>query len=248
VGRFETSAEFYRYREPYPRAFFDAVTERLALSRQTSLLDVACGPGNLVIGFGPYVGELTAVDLEPEMLRVARVLAAEAKLDVEFIEGGIEHLERQAGCFTFVTIGRALHWLPREPTIQVLERVIAPGGHIAICGSTHTGASMNAWAPTFRDVRRAWASDPDESRYKVDMDEWFAPSRFRRAQEIAVTHTQRIPVSGLIARALSFSITSPAILGERRSQFEAKMAEALEPFAVDGIVEEEVVAKATLFG
>ena len=147
-----------------------------------------------------------------------------------------------------MTIGRALHWLPREPTIHVLERVIAPGGRIAICGSSHTGASVNGWVTKFRDVRRAWASDSDESRYKVDLDEWFAPSRFRRAQEIAVRHTQRIPVSGLIARALSFSITSPANLGERRSQFEAKIAEALEPFAVDGIIEEEVVAKATVFG
>jgi hypothetical protein len=38
------------------------------------------------------------------------------------------------------------------------------------------------------------------------------------------------------------------VLSERRPQFEAALKDALEPFAVDEAVEEEVVALATIFG
>jgi SAM-dependent methyltransferase len=248
MGRFETSADFYRYREPYPDAFFAAVAEQLPWTPATRMLDVACGPGNLAIGFSPYVAECMAVDREPEMLRVARVLAAEANANITFLESGIEDLNCQAGCFDFATIGRALHWLPREATLAVFERVIAAGGRIAICGSTTTDVPMNAWAAKFRELRRTWASEYDESRYRPDMDQWFAPSRFRRIDDIAVKSRHRVTIPHLIGRALSFSITSPAVLGERRPQFEAALKDALEPFAVDGTVEEEVVALATIFG
>lgn len=248
MGRFETSAVFYHFREPYPPAFFKTIAKRLNLNRQTRMLDVACGPGNLAIGFAPYVGTSTAVDREPEMLRFARVNAAEAKADIRFIEGGIEDLDVEKRSFDFVTIGRALHWLPHETTIAVFERVLAPGGRITICGSSPADSPVNAWAAKFRDIRRAWADDPNESRYHVDLDQWFALSRFHRIEDIAVEHRQSVTIADLIGRALSFSTTSPAVVGDRRPQFEAKLREVLEPFAVDGVIEEQLVSKVTVFG
>jgi hypothetical protein len=107
---------------------------------------------------------------------------------------------------------------------------------------------VNGWLGKFKEIRNAWASEPDESRYKIDMDGWFAPSRFRRIDDIAVEHRHSVTVPELICRALSFSTTSPAVIGERRTQFEAELKAALAPFAQDGVVEEEVVAKATVFG
>jgi hypothetical protein len=182
------------------------------------------------------------------MLRAARAAAANAKLDVRFIQTAIEDLDCGDESFDFVTIGRALHWLPREATLTVLERIVAAGGCIAVCGSAATDVPGNAWAAKFKEVRMAWAADQDRSRYKIDADEWFAASRFRKIDEIAVEHRHRISIPELIGRALSFSVTSPAVLGERRAQYEGEMKEALEPFAIGGTVEEEVVAKATVLG
>ena len=82
----------------------------------------------------------------------------------------------------------------------------------------------------------------------MDMDAWFAPLRFRRMDDIQLEYRHRISVDDLIRRALSLSITSPAVLGARRTAFEAAMRSALEPFAgADGEIEDNGVAKATVF-
>ena len=247
MGRFETSAEFYRFREPYPVAFFDAVAERVGLSKKTRMLDVGCGPGNLAIGFAGHVGSCVGIDPEVEMLRVARELAAEAGAEITFVQTVVEKLDCAGGSFDFVTIGRALHWLDKTATLLVLERVVADGGCVAICNSAPSESPVNAWAAKFRELRRAWSADPDESRYRIDSDAWFAGSPFVKRDEVAVTQRHSLRMEELIGRGLSFSVTSPAALGARRAQFEFALRNALEPFAVNGVLEEEVVARASLF-
>jgi SAM-dependent methyltransferase len=248
MGRFETAVDFYRYREAYPAEFFATVAARLAVTKQTSLLDVGCGPGNLVLGFAPYAGRCAAVDREPAMLRAARVAAGAANYEIEFIEAGIEELACDTDSFDVVTMGRAIHWFPPAETLSTLERIVSPCGHIAVCGVGANDAVVNAWVEPFRQARRAWASEPDEGRYKVDLDAWFAPSKFRQVDEIKVAQRCTVSVEELVGRALSFSITCPAVLGERQAAFEAAIMAAVMPFAKDGVVEEEVVAKATVFG
>ena len=88
MGRFETTADFYQYREPYPTEFFGAVVARLALTPGTRMLDVGCGPGSLAIGFTSFFKECTAIDVEPDMLRVARESAG--GLDIKFLLQPIE--------------------------------------------------------------------------------------------------------------------------------------------------------------
>ena len=249
MGRFETTVEFYRYREPYPPIFFETVAARVPLTLETRLLDVGCGPGYLAIGFAPFVGSTLAIDREPAMLEAARAAATEVKREIAFLQTGIEDLDFGESAFDFVTIGRALHWLTPEATLRVLERVVSPEGRIGICGSAATDAAVNEWSVKFREVRRAWASDPAEAeRHKVDSELWFSPSLFRKVDEIAVEYRHRVSVAELIGRALSFSTNSPAVLGERRAQYEADIRAAVEPFAKDGTVEEVLRVKATVFG
>jgi ubiquinone/menaquinone biosynthesis C-methylase UbiE len=126
MGRFASTVEFYaRYREPYPPEFFQKVAEQIALRRDATLLDVGCGPGLLAIGFAPFVGRCTGLDPEPLMITAARDAAAEAGVALSLIHGRIEELPT-VQTYDLVTIGRALHWLERDATLAVLERILAP--------------------------------------------------------------------------------------------------------------------------
>jgi len=248
MGRFASTAQFYgRYREPYPAEFFRAVAVRLGITGRERLVDAACGPGLLAIGFAPFVGSAVGVDPEPNMIAAAKVAAGEAGVRIEWLQGRMEDVGERLGSADLVTIGRALHWLPRERTLAVLDRLLCKNGWIAICGSLTAESSINRWAATFHEIRRAWSSDPHERRYRVRPNGWFAGSRFRKAGEIAVTYRHAVTVPDLIGRALSLSTTSPAVLGHRRRGFEKALREGLEPFAVGGVVREEIVARATIF-
>jgi len=55
-------------------------------------------------------------------------------------------------------------------------------------------------------------------------------------------------IADLIGRALSKSNTSPEILAEGQAKFEAEIAAALEPFVRDGVLVEQIAARATIFG
>lgn len=247
MGRFDSTVPFYaRYREPYPASFFQTVAQREAIQGTERLIDIGCGPGSLAIGFAPYVGSCAGVDVETEMLAAARVEAARAGVHVDLIQARIEDLPENIGTFQVVTIGRALHWFDRDEAIAVLERIVGDNGWIAICGTRTHSAASQGWTGKFHEVRRAWSSDPDESRYHINLEDWFRGSRFQKSHEIHVTETHHVTIQDLTGRALSLSTTSPEVLGERRSDFEAALREALEPLSNAGVFEEEVTAIATI--
>ena len=247
MGRFDSTVPFYaRYREPYPVSFFRELSGRAGLHGYDRLIDIGCGPGSLAIGFAPYVKSCVGVDVETEMLEAARVEAARAGVHVDLIQARIEDLPSDIGRFQAVTIGRALHWFDREDAIAVLERIVEAKGWIAICGTRAHSAASQGWEGKFHDIRRAWSSDPDETRYRINLEDWFGGSRFRRVEDVEVTETHQVTIQDLIGRALSLSTTSPEVLGERRPSFEVAMKEALEPLSVEGVFEERVTAFATI--
>src|SRR5262249_2426047 len=132
MGRFATTAKLYeQYRPPYPAEFFQAVAQRLALSKQHALIDLGTGPGPLALGFAPYVGRVVGVDPEPEMLAAARAAAARADADVTFVEGRAEDLPESIGDYDVVTIGRALHWMDHNALDPLFARLGAHDGALA---------------------------------------------------------------------------------------------------------------------
>jgi len=247
VGRYYSTVPFYaRYREPYAARFFSEVARQQKLQGHERLIDFACGPGSLAIGFAPYVKTSVGVDVETEMLAAARLEAARAGVHIDLIQGRMEDLPSDVGEFQVVTVGRALHWLDRDAAIAVLDRIVSKGGWIAICGTRGSSAAAEGRSGTYHEVRRAWASDPDETRYHIDVEEGFRGSRFRKVDQIEVTEAHQVTVPHLIGRALSLSTTSPDVLGVRRPAFEAAMQEALEPLSEGGVIDEKITAIATI--
>jgi len=257
MGRFASTAEYYsRFREPYPPQFFQAVAKRLALTRRTRLLDIGCGPAPLAIGFAPLVASVTGVDPEPNMLAAARDAAQKAGVKLELIQGRAEGMPETLGTFDMVTIGRALHWFDRATALPALERVVGNSAYIVICGATASHVPANRWAKEFNEIRRAWSaeiphpfpkSEAPRKEWVEYFEAWFAGSRFRFVDDISVVDHRQVAISDLVGRALSMSTTSPEALGDRRKAFEQAITNALEPYAQDGVLVEEIIALATVF-
>jgi ubiquinone/menaquinone biosynthesis C-methylase UbiE len=81
--RFRSAAPHYlRGRPAYARRLFERVAAACQLQPTDSLLDLGCGPGQIALGLARFVGALTAVDPEPEMLKIAAQSAATAGFDL----------------------------------------------------------------------------------------------------------------------------------------------------------------------
>jgi SAM-dependent methyltransferase len=249
MGRFASTVEFYaRYREPYPQEFFQRVAEQIGLCGDEALLDIGCGPGMLAIGFAPFVGSCTGLDPEPGMIAAARDAAAGAGLVLPLIQGRIEEFPN-IQTYDVITIGRAQHWLERTPTLAVLERILAPGsGRILICRASSVETPETPWVKPYRKVRSAWASGPAEKRDRLHPSEWFADSCFGAVGETLVTERRQVTVADLIGRALSRSNTSPEVVAGRLQKFELEIAAALAPFVQEGVLIEQIVSRASIFG
>jgi SAM-dependent methyltransferase len=253
MGRFASTALLYeKLRQPYPPEFFSEVARQLKLSCQHALIDLGTGPGLLALGFAPYVGHITGVDPEPEMLAAAREAAARAGAELELIEGKAETLPEEIGAFDIVTIGRALHWMEREPTLARFARLVAPDGVIAVCGSFSAPHGRNAWLDDYDAALRAWSladlwaeSRSGERTYR-ELAAFFSGSGFRVAEPIRVETSHEVSVHDLARRVLTFSPSSPEALGDKVEAMLRDVEGRLAPFSHDGLVTEVLVAMAQI--
>jgi SAM-dependent methyltransferase len=241
MGRFESVAELYAHREPYPPELFADLARRLALGGRERVLDVGCGTAPVAIGFAPHVGEVVGLDPEDAMLAVARKEIAKAKRSIRLVRGRLEDFS-EPNPFDIVTIGRGIHWLDRAGSLAVLDRIT----HTVIIVGSFTAKDGNAWLEPYRKTWLGFTTEPLE-RYHIDIPTWFEGSRFRFAFDVRVRARHTITIDSMIARSLSFSVTSPAVLGERRANFEAAIADTLRPFATDRVLDEELEATASVF-
>ena len=251
MGRFATTVALYEeLRTPYPPAFFREVAERLALTKQHALIDLGTGPGLLALGFAPYVGRIVGVDPEPAMLAAARKAAERTSQDLSLIAGKAEDLPDDIGRFDVVTIGRALHWMDRDSTLERLERLVTPEGVILVCSSVSAGEGRNPWLEDYNEGRRAWSNESlwsdsgSAGRTHRDLAGFFRGTRFQAAELIKVETSDEVSLHNLARRVMTFSSSSPGVLGDRAEAMVRDVEQRLFPFSREGFIGEVVVAMA----
>jgi ubiquinone/menaquinone biosynthesis C-methylase UbiE len=119
------------------------------LSQATGkILDVACGTG-LNIPLFPAGGDITAVDLSPNMLGVARARAAKHGRNVNFAVMDAEDLKFADGIFDTVISTLSTCTFP-DPVkaLQEMKRVCRPKGLILLLEHGHSSLS---WLANFQD-------------------------------------------------------------------------------------------------
>jgi ubiquinone/menaquinone biosynthesis C-methylase UbiE len=95
------------------------------------LLDLGCGTGRLTRAMAQHVEHVTAVDVSPEMLRVAREHCA-ALGNIAFVEADLLNLPAALGPFDCVICVNVLHHFPAADAVEAMKAVLAPGGVLIV--------------------------------------------------------------------------------------------------------------------
>ena len=118
----------------------EVLVDRVGVGAGESLLDVATGSGNVAIPAALVGATVTGLDLTPELLEVARRRAAEAGVEIHFIEGDAEELPFSDDSFDRVTSCFGVIFAPRQArTACELARVARPGATVAFTAWTPEG-------------------------------------------------------------------------------------------------------------
>ncbi len=253
MGRFASTASLYEHlRPPYPPKFFRDVAQKLGLSKRCTLIDLGTGPGLLALGFADYVGRIVGVDPEPAMLDAARRAAASAGHALALIEGKAETLAPDIGTFDVVTIGRALHWMDRDPTLALFDRLVARDGAIAICASFSATDGRNPWLDGYNEIRRRWSpanlweEAGKGTRTHRDLPAFFRGSSFQPVELVTVETSHMVSVQDLAQRTLTYSSSSPDALGENVDAMLRDVRECLTSLSRDGVIAETIVSTALI--
>ena len=250
--RFRSAAEHYRKGRPaYALALFDRVATRLGLTRAHAVLDLGCGPGQLALGFARLAGPVTAVDPEPEMLRIAAADAREAGFEIRFIEGSSYDIGPALGRFRLTVIGRAFHWMDRADTLQRLDGMIESGGAVALFGDRHPELHENAWRAVYNAVLDKYSAEDTARRQRkgaewVEHESVLLASPFSQLERIGVIESRRTPVTHIEDRLLSLSSVSRDKIGARADDMIAELREQLAPFTSNGEITEIVESQALI--
>jgi arsenite methyltransferase len=119
---------------------------RSLLRPECVVLEVGCGTGTLALELAPLVSHIHAVDVSPQMCKIARRKAADAGVDnVTFHADAFDEMETfEPGQFDVVCAYSILHLLPdHRATLAKIFRLLKPGGNLV----SSTVCLGDSWMP-----------------------------------------------------------------------------------------------------
>jgi SAM-dependent methyltransferase len=125
---FSTGSEQYAcYRPSYPAALFDYLLS--LVPRRERAWDCGTGNGQVAIVLAESFGRVDATDISAAQLQNA---VRHARIDYT-----LQPAEKTAfpdGAFDLITVAQAIHWYDFDAFYREVNRVIGPGGVLAVIG------------------------------------------------------------------------------------------------------------------
>jgi SAM-dependent methyltransferase len=127
------------------------VVARAGIRPGEDVLDVGCGTGNAAIRAARAGGRVVGLDLTPELFETGRRLAAEAGVDVDWVEGDAEALPFEDASFDVAVSVLGVMFAPRHRVAaDELVRVLRPGGRLVLCAWAHDSAMSRLFGAVAR--------------------------------------------------------------------------------------------------
>jgi ubiquinone/menaquinone biosynthesis C-methylase UbiE len=245
---FEGAARYYaQFRPKYPKSVFEFITRRFSLERNARILDLGCGTGNASLPLATIVGEIIAMDPDPDMIAVGREIAEAANFrNVVWINGGSGDLAPSLGPVRLVCMGQSFHWMNRDQVLNDLYEIVEDGGGIVLIGPAHGLVLIGSGPPQPKESWQAAVdtvmtkyvgarsrhprSNPSQPRHELAL----LHSRFAIGEYHEFESRQSLTPEDILGELYSMSGSLKKRLAERVGAFEADLASELHAMRADG--------------
>ena len=217
----------------------EACVERAGVGPGMDVLDVACGTGNATIPAARVGARVTGLDFAPALLDIARERAADAMVEVDWIEGDAQELPFADASFDRVISTFGHMFAPDHArTAAEMKRVVRPDGRIGICCWT-PGGSLGGMSRTIAELVPPPPGAPSPLLWGTEehVRELLGEAEFER-REVEWTDASVESYADFMLESFGPLLNAQEVLGERKGELRAAFIGFLNEvnMATDGTV------------
>lgn len=128
----KTSGDYAKYRDVYPKEFYEKIVARgLCVSGQ-NVLDLGTGTGVLPRNLYSYGARWTGIDVAENQISEAKRMASEAKMSIDFFTSAAEDAAFPENTFDVITACQCFWYFDHEKLMPNLVRMLRPGGKLLV--------------------------------------------------------------------------------------------------------------------
>ena len=139
-----TSAEYAKYRDIYPKEFYQKIIDRDLCTKGQKALDLGTGTGVLPRNMYQYGATWTGTDISPEQIEQAKRLSEAEGLNIDFIAIPTEDIDFPKESFDVITACQCFWYFDHERVMPKLAELLKQEGKLLIL--------YMAWLPEEDDL------------------------------------------------------------------------------------------------
>lgn len=125
-----TSQDYAKYRDIYPKEFYDKILQRGLCKAGQTVLDMGTGTGVLPRNMYPYGAKWIGTDISPEQTEQAKLLSE--GMDIEYYALSAENIDFPDESFDVITACQCFWYFDHENIMPNLYRMLKPDGRILV--------------------------------------------------------------------------------------------------------------------
>lgn len=240
--RFSNRVDNYiRYRPSYPSEVIGLLQTKCGLASNSIVADIGSGTGKLTELLLPHARQVVAVEPNLEMREAGERLLGQYSNFIS-VNGTAETTAQSDNSVDLIVAGQAFHWFDRERTKTEFQRILKPGGYVALIWNDRQMDSTPFLA-AYESLLRSLGTDYEQVNHR-NIDAEKLRQFFGRPPRVkSFPYVQPFDFAGLKGRLLSSSYAPAegepgcdAMLAKLREIFEAHQQGGQVAFRYDTVV------------
>lgn len=232
VGCFAgTAANYAQYRPSYPPVVIKALADRCCLDRTGHILEIGCGPGLLTLPLSHMADNVTAIDVDEDMIGIAQANAEQADINnVVFRLMRGEDISPALGQVKAAIFGNSFHWMNRTLVVDKLHSLLTKNGHIAVLTGFYIWHGNEEWKKPVRQTIIEFTGEDRSQGMSTSLPDVdvLANAGYIEIKTWEYEAPQSYSLSELLGFLASTSYASHRKLGQKTNEFERILRERLK--------------------
>ena len=127
-----TSEEYAKYRDIYPKEFYQKILDRELCIKGQKVLDLGTGTGVLPRNMYQYGANWTGTDISPEQIEQAKRLSEAEKMEIDYLAVPTENIDLPMERFDVITACQCFWYFDHERVMPKLAELLKPNGKLLI--------------------------------------------------------------------------------------------------------------------